>query len=330
MGTIATLVLWGVLADRIGERVVLAVGLGACGALLALAAYAPDFRSLVLLLALAGAAGASVNSASGRAVMQWFDASERGLALGVRQTAIPLGGLVAAVALPSIEAAGGLEAAFLFLAALCLGCALAGAAVIRARPESAPEAEPLRRTLRDRRLWRLCLGSGLFLVAQIALIGFTVLFLHDARGFTERSAGLVLAAAQVHAVALRIGIGRWSDLLGTRTLPLRRVGIAIAAGLGALAALLGAPAALLVAALVVAGGLSMAWNGLSFTAAAELAGPGRSGAAIGLQQSVLSAVGIGVPIAFAAAVAATSWRVAFALVAFFPLLGALVLRRLEV
>ena len=40
----------------------------------------------------------------------------------------------------------------------------------------------------------------------------------------------------------------------------------------------------------------MAWNGLSFTAAAELAGAARSGAAIGFQQSVLSGLGVLAPI----------------------------------
>ena len=47
--------------------------------------------------------GASVNAASGRAVMQWFPAGQRGLALGVRQTAIPLGGALVALALPVVN-----------------------------------------------------------------------------------------------------------------------------------------------------------------------------------------------------------------------------------
>jgi len=122
VGTMLTLLPWGLLADRIGERLVLAVGLGACAAALIGAANTDTFTQLVVLLALAGAAGASVNSASGRAVMQWFPASERGLALGVRQTAIPLGGLVAAIALPAL----GLHSAFIFLAALCFGGAVFG------------------------------------------------------------------------------------------------------------------------------------------------------------------------------------------------------------
>ena len=94
IGTLLTLLPWGLLADRFGERLVLGTGLGACGIATAAAGSAHTFKSLVLLVGLAGAAGASVNAASGRAVMQWFPASERGFALGVRQTAIPVGGLI--------------------------------------------------------------------------------------------------------------------------------------------------------------------------------------------------------------------------------------------
>ena len=65
-----------------------------------------------------GPSGSSVNSASGRAVMHWFAPSERGLALGIRQTAIPLGGLIVALVLPGLAESGGSEAAFLFLAGL--------------------------------------------------------------------------------------------------------------------------------------------------------------------------------------------------------------------
>ena len=65
----------------------------------------------------------------------------------------------------------------------------------------------------------------------------------------------------------------------------------------------------------------MAWNGLSFTAAAELAGRVRSGAAIGLQQTVLGGAGIVSPVIFAALVSATSWQAAFVVAAFVPLAG---------
>ena len=152
-------------------------------------------------------------------------------------------------------------------------------------------------------------------------MGFVVLFLHDEHGFSTGQAAAVFAVGQALAAALRIGVGRWSDVLGSRVRPLRLVGVAVAVTVGAVAVLAAAPAWLLVPVLVVATGLSMAWNGLSFTIAAELGGR-RSGAAIGFQQTVLSAIGVAAPIAFAAAVSGTSWRVAFALAALFPLAGA--------
>lgn len=327
IGTMLTLLPWGLLADRIGERLVLAVGLGGCGAALIAVAHADSFTQLVLLLAVAGAAGASVNSASGRAVMQWFPASERGLALGVRQTAIPLGGLVAAIALPVL----GVRSAFIFLAAICFAGAIFGSAVIREREAAEDLLEPhgLRTTLRDSRLWWLCGGSSLYVAAQIAVTGFVVLFLHDERGFSPGEAAAVLGGIQVLAAALRIGTGRWSDVLGSRIVPLRLVGLASSLTLALAAGALDAPAAVLVPAFVLAGGFAMSWNGLSFTAAAELAGRARSGAAIGMQQTALSVAGALVPPAFAALVATTSWRVGFALAAVFPLAGVQLLRPLR-
>ena len=325
VGTLATLLAWGFAADRLGERAVLSLGLASCGALLAATAYAPDFAWLVALIALAGAAGASVNSASGRAVMHWFSASERGLALGVRQTAIVLGGLSAALVLPHMA----LDTAFLFLAGTTLAGALVGGIVIRERSSGADEDGGAAYSIRDARLWRLCIASGLYVVAQIAVTGFVVLFLHDERGLTTSEAAGALAAVHVGAAALRIAAGRWSDALRARIVPLRRIGIATAVAMLFAAVLLSSPAPLAVTALVVAGSLSAAWNGLSFAAAAELAGRARSGAAIGLQQSVLSGIGAVVPIAFAAVVSVASWRAAYALAALSPLLGWWALRPLS-
>ena len=324
VGLTVALLPWGLAVDRFGERWTLAAGLMLCAGLLAGTAYAPGFASLVVLLGLVGAAGGSVQSGSGRAVMRWFGAGERGLALGVRQTAVPVGGTVAALVLPAL---GGPRAGFLFLAGFVAAGAIVGAVVLRTGGGDSMQVSELETSLRDRRLLLACAASALYLVAQIALMGFLVLFLHDDRGFSDGSAAAVLAAAQVVAGALRIGVGRWSDVLRSRVVPLRLVGLAVAVTLGAAAATTSAAVWLLVPVFVVATSLSMAWNGLSFTIAAELGGR-RSGAAIGFQQTVLSAVGVVAPIGFAAAVAGTSWAAAFGLAALFPLAGWWLLRPL--
>ena len=331
VGTLLTLLGWGLLADVWGERVVLGIGLGLCGALAISARWATDYWSLMIPLFLASAAGASVNAASGRAVMQWFEPRERGLALGIRQTAIPLGAGVAAIALPLVERLGGIDAAFLFLGVLCLAAALLAALVIREAPvhDSELEGDAIPWTLRDRRLWTLSFGSGLYLFGQLPFLSFAVLFLHDARGVSPAWAGAVLAVFQAGAVLTRIGAGRLSDRLGTRLRPLRWIGLASAVGLVVTALAAEGPLGLVATVIVVAGAISMAWNGLSLTAAAELAGRARSGAAIGFQQTTLGVIGVVVPIVFTQVVEATSWSVAFGLSASGPLAGWALLGRLR-
>lgn len=325
IGLTAAMLPWGFAADRYGERWTLAGGLVVCAACLAGAAFAPSFEALVGLLLLAGAAGGAVQSGSGRAVMGWFQREERGLALGLRQTAVPVGGLVAAVTIPLLETP---RAGFLFLALLALSGALVGALVLRSGAAHELDAADVEWTLRDRRLWRVCAASGLYVAPQVVLMGFVVLFLHDERGFTTAAAAAVLAVSQVLAVILRIAVGRWSDVLGSRVRPMSLIGLAVTATVGVVAAAATSDAWILVPAIVVATALSMAWNGLAFTIAAELGGR-RSGAAIGIQQTSLAVTGIVVPVAFAAAVSASSWQAAFLLASVFPLVGWWALRPLS-
>ena len=326
IGLTVAMLPWGFAADRYGERATLAVGLVTCSGFLAAAAFAPDYRTLVALLTLAGVAGGSVQSGSGRAVMRWFGAHERGLALGVRQTAVPIGGFVAALVVPLLD---GPRQGFLFLAAFVLAGAVAGAVVLRSRPESElPETTEVEATLRDTRLLLLCGISGAYVVAQVVLMGFIVLYLHEERGLSAGAAAAALAVSQVVAAALRIGVGRWSDVTGSRTRPLRDIGLAMTVSLALVAVTVSAAGGVAAVVMVAATAVSMAWNGLSFTLAAELGGR-RSGAAIGLQQTVLAASGVGAPVAFAALVSWTSWQAAFSVAAALPLAGVWLVRQLE-
>ena len=319
LGSLATLLPWGIVADLVGERLVISGGQMATAGALVWAGYASSYAELVSAIAVAGGLGAGVNAASGRAVMAWFAQEERGLALGIRQMAVPLGGAVGAIVLPVLNAHVSLRAAFVGLA---VGCFLAGVvAAVLIRVEPAEDHSVLARPLRDPRVWRICIGSTFYVVTQLSLLGFFVLFLHDRRGVSTATAAGALAATQLLGAAARIAVGRWSDRLRARIVPLRRVALGIAVSVGMTAALLYASTWLVVPLLVVASTFGLSWNGLSFAAAAEAAGRARSGAAIGLQQTFLAAGGIIGPIGFAAVVHHTSWRVAFALAALSPLAG---------
>ena len=326
-GSLATLLLWGIVADRIGERAVIALGQAGTAAALVWAAYTTTFAALVAAISLAGALGAGVNAASGRAVMAWFGRDERGLALGTRQMAVPLGGAIAAGALPALNEHISLRAAFEGLAVGCLAAALVGAVLLR--PEADDEEHSLlARPLRNPRVWRIAIASTFYVTTQISLLGFFVLFLHDRRGVSTAVAAGALAMTQVLGGVSRIVAGRWSDRARARVAPLRLVALGLAATVAGTTALLDTTVWIVVPALVVAGTFALSWNGLAFTATAESAGRARTGAAIGLQQSFLSAGAIVAPIAFGAVVHHGSWRLAFALAAVSPLVGYLLLRPL--
>jgi sugar phosphate permease len=329
IGMLFTLLPWGLVADRVDERWVIATGLTGAAALLVVASTTAAFETVTVTLVGVGALGASVNAASGRAIMSWFPSTELGLALGIRQTAIPIGGAVGAAVLPVLGSSGGTHAAFLFLGAACLTGAIVAAVFIRGGSGPAEEeVHDVAQPLRDPFMWLLGTGTGLFLLAQIGITAFVVLFLHEHRGLSKEAAGSVLAAIYVLAIAARIGSGTISDRLGSRLGPLRTIGVALSILTACVAAAIDAPLAVVIPLFILAGVLSMSWNGLAYAAAAEAAGAARTGAALGFQQTLLGVVVAGAP-PLVAAVAAHSWRLAFFLAAAGPAVGVVILQRLR-
>ena len=326
-----TLLAWGWLADRIGERVVIAAGLGTGAVALVFASSASGYGAMAATLAVAGALSGSASIASGRAVMGWFGCHQRGLALGIRQTAVPIGGAIAAVTLPVLVGAGGLRAALLGLAAACGVGALAAALWIREPPPlppGTPRAPATPPPLRDARVWRLSLGCALLVCAQTAIVAFVVLFLHDHRGIGAGTAAGALAAIQLGAAVSRLAAGRRSDVAGRRLVLLQRLALGSAIAVCATGLLADAPLALLAPVLLAAGVLAMSWNGLAFTATAEISGRDRAGTAIGLQQTVMRFVSAGAGVGFGVLVAASSWSFGFIVLALLPAAGWWVMRPL--
>ena len=284
LGTMIALVPWGVVADWRGERLVMTIGgLGAAACLLAAALGNAWIAGLALLGA--GLFGASVNAASGRAVMSWFSQGSRGLAMGVRQTATPLGAALTAAFLPGIAIAAGVPTAFVVLAGVTAFVALAVAVLVREPPGAVRASSEHGLVLKDPKLLRLSAASGLLVVPQFTATALLVPLLHEHRGMSVTAAAAVFAVAQVLGGAGRLAVGVWSDRARSRIGPLKIVSIITAAGFVLVAALDQAPLPLLIAALVPTSMFALCWNGLAVTEAGELAPDGRSATAIGMQNS---------------------------------------------
>jgi sugar phosphate permease len=320
VGFVVTLVPWGVASDRFEERQVMAVGLTATALALAVASRMHGLWPLSVSLGLAGAAAASVNAASGRAVLRWFAGPRRGTAMGLRQTAIPLGAAAAAIVLPVVAERGGVHGA---LEVIVVGNLLAAAASwlwIREPPPFVPTDE-VRALPSGRRpaalggnrtlvVFLIVVSTGL-VVCQSTFISFIVELLH-ARGMSLHAASIVFVAAQLCGGLGRVLVGAWSDAVSDRVRPLVYISAMMGAAQLLLAWAVSGATLVLVPIAVVAGALAIGWNGLVFTAVGEVAPPHRTGLALGAQSTANYLVASLTPFVMGSIIGATGFSTGYA------------------
>ncbi len=324
-GMVLTLIAWGWVVDRVGERFVLTVGALLTSLAAFAAAWADSLVAVGAFLLLGGMAAASSNSASGRLVVGWFPPEQRGLVMGIRQTAQPLGVGLGALVIPRLAESSGVSAALLFPAIACLVAAVVTAVGVidppRPHRSSAPATDLANPYRGSSVLARIHAVSVLLVVPQCLVWTFALVWLMTAHGWSAGAAGLMVTVAQLCGAAGRIAAGRWSDVAGSRLGPVRIIAVfaGVSMGLLALTDYLHWPVAVFV--MVVASVVTVTDNGLSFTAIAEIAGPFWSGRALGVQNtSQLLTTGI-VPPAFGALIGVFGFPAAFAVCALFPLLA---------
>lgn len=324
VGMMLTLFAWGAIVDRIGERTSMSLGLVILTAGATAAAFSTSFTWLAIFMFIGGMGGASTNSASGRVVIGWFPPDRRGTAMGIRQTAQPVGVGLAALVVPNLVNAFDLRTTMLTIALICGLTAFLTATLIvdPPRPNRAEAADlgqldnPYKR---DDRLWRIHAASILLVVPQFTVWTFTLVWLIDEKGWSTLSASLLVAATQVLGAAGRIAAGTWSDRAGSRLRPMRTVAVAAAITLVALGVFESTPIAIGI--IVLASIITVADNGLAFTSVAEISGPYWSGRALGAQNTGQFLAAAAAPPVIGALITGAGYGWAFGLVAIFPLLA---------
>jgi MFS family permease len=316
-------VLWGAATDRWGERVVLVSGLTLTAVGMLGAIFAQGYVALGLAFLVAGMGSACASSASGRVVIGWFPAERRGFAMGIRQMSQPLGVAIAALVVPALVASGSLTPALVFGAvSVAVMAALCAAFIVNpVRPPRATDAEgrPANPYRGDRTLARIHVVSALLVVPQYVLSVFGLVWLIADQGWNPAAAGALVAAAQFIGAIGRIGAGILSDRVGSRLRPLRWVALAgiplmlLTAGAGTLHSV-----PLVAISYVLASCISVADNGLAFTAVAEIAGAHWSGRALGAQNTGQFITAAAVAPLVGALIGVVGYSAAFALIALAP------------
>src|SRR5262245_57698505 len=296
----------GWLTDRLGVRTALGAGQALIGVLVLIAALASELVVLLACLVIAGFGFSVLNPSTGKAVVESFPPRRRGLAMGIKQTGLTLGGLAGALALPPVALAAGWRAALATGGVLALASAAVTLMLYRspAAPTDAatatwPRLSELRVFLRRPGVIVVFVSGLALSVAQSSVLAHLALYARETFALSPVAAGQMLALAQAGGTVSRLAWGAISDrFFGGR----RRPGVVLNALVGSSAYALLAlgdrvPIAGLAPLAIIAGVGAFGWVGLYFALVAEIGGARYAGLLTGVAVAFAwSGVLVGPPI----------------------------------
>jgi MFS family permease len=321
----------GALTDQIGERrMVLYSGL-IMGVALASAAIWQNYLWLGGCMFVFGAGYAAATPAGGRAILAWFD-RDRGFAMGIRQTGVPIGGLVGALVLPFVALHfGGYRAGLAIASALVIVPAVYVYTVYRESAAERPAPTRKRDIARgmaelalDPRVIAVTIPAMVLVNVQLALNGFLTLTAIRTIGVTPAVASLTFAAAFVAATLARLFWGWFSDrFMRDRIALLGVLCVLASAATFAFAVLRPANVVLLLPVALLLGFAGAGWNGVMAASLAEIGGANRAGSALGITLTAIFATSAVGPLVFGSIADHRSLEAAWIVTGFVTLVGVL-------
>jgi predicted MFS family arabinose efflux permease len=327
----------GAAVARFGAIRVSQAGLLLCAAGLALCTL-PSVWAFAAGGLLIGLGYGPITPASSWLLALTTPAHRMSLVFSIKQTGVPMGGMLAGALVPGMMLVAGWQGALLAVAAANVLCALLSQPLRAeldadrdpARPLKLGNlAQPIRLVLSQRALATLAACSFIFSTAQLVLTGYLVTYLSQVLAYGLVTAGLALSVAQIGGVGGRIVWGYVADrgLGANRTL----AALAFIMAASSLATALlhtSMPMLLVFAILFVFGASATGWNGVYLAEVARRAPPGMAGIATGgtLAITFLGVV-LGPPVFGAVSAAFGSYRIGYAGLAIPVLLCGIVLLR---
>ncbi len=331
LGAGVALVPAGIAVDRVGIRLALVAStiVAVLGLLVAAAVTAPGAFYLALFVFGLGSAAVTVGGAG--ALFRVYPPARRGWALGVRQTAVPLGGTLGAIGFPLLEAAGGVRLALLVTTAAVGITGVAFALVVGGgRAAATRVSRPFRTIWRAPGMTRLLAVAACYIVVLQALLAFIVPAVRAA-GYTAFAASVAYFAINVAAMTARIAWGKVADrdAGARRSRTLVEVGLVATGGALLFAGALHVGPVATVAAAVLFGVGALGWNALVYVSAGERAEPALAARSVAVAATVVFVLsGLATP-ALGALVDAVGWDALWVATACTAAAGVLLASRLS-
>ncbi|HVI37596.1 MAG TPA: MFS transporter, partial [Gaiellales bacterium] len=291
LGSAVALIPAGMLVDRFGARPVLLIGaaINLCAYLAA--SVAPNAALFAAAIFLAGVGSSAVPVAGMSSLLREFPPERRGIALGWRQLAVPMGGAIGAAALPLLAHVGGVRLA-LIVTALATASTASVFAWLSAAGGGSARRMRLDGALTARGMRPLLVVGLLYVYALGASLTYIVAAARD-DGLGKAEAGALFVVLNLSAAASRLVWGRMADRGGgtRRVRTLVEIGVLATVAALAMAPVLHVGFVLAVPVTVALGFGCFGWNGVLYVTAGELVGPDRAARAVGVASTMVFGAG---------------------------------------
>lgn len=251
----------------------------------------PYLPFTVLGAVLLGIGYGPITPASSHLLIRSTSPERLSFVFSIKQTGVPLGGLLAAVIVPGLAELTTWQSAVIIVAISCIVCAVIVQPFCKVLDNDKDLkqkisfgnglSEPLQMVFKMRSLQALAAVSFLFSIVQLSLVTYIVTCLHEDMEISLVSAGLLAAVAQGAGVWGRIQWGYMSDryLGSVKALILIAVIIGICSALMLISA--SWPILLLGFLLLIYGFCAIGWNGVYLAEVARQAPKGKASIATG-------------------------------------------------
>ena len=298
----------GWLVDRIGAKWPIVLGEMIAGSCMIALFFASSYAYLLIFMFITGLGCGFLLPSTTQGVIAWFPLRERATVMGLKQTAVNIGGITTAATLPALSLALGWRYGFLFLGLSAIAIGITAFVLYREPRESysgaagsamADAAVPLMEIIKNREIWLLAFCGFCMTWVEMAIIAHLVLYLTEVLLFGVVAAGGLLAITEVAGALARPGTGFLSDWAfgGKR----KHVFMLIAGTASSTTLVIGLCGSylswILYPVLVLMGIGGIAFGGIWLTLLSEFAGRRGAGKAVGLGGVItLAGAAIGPPL----------------------------------
>ena len=310
VGPLFCMLFVGRLLDQYNEKILISISSFLLGSLLLLTNIVSGFNGLLFVLLLIGMFYSVSQPGGSKVILKWFRKENRGLAMGIRQAGIPIGGALAGVLIPFLTVQYNMTYAINSIACICI---IGGLLFFMFYKEPYVQEEArkghnnisfwmeLKVVICKKELYPIYITGICMISLQMVLVGHFMKFLAGEQSITSIVAGTVFSVMFFSGMIGRIALATISDVLykGNRRIPLF---IAVCASIGLILLLVmnihTIMSGVLYSVSALLGFFSIGWFSLFIAEVAELASEESVGITVGLALTLNQIAIIVAPVLF--------------------------------